>query len=383
MPLTITSDVFSNFSLSTIAGGAGGIGTPLNSGDTSLVLQAATGAKFPATGPFRLVINPGQANAEVVTVTGRTVDTLTGLARAQEGTAANQWQPGTACQHVLTAGNMGNVWSAIQALVVAVNTVGGGSFTAPLDLTVTVPGSGINPALGGLVSGDTVARVEMGVDSTGYGRLSAGHGTSLTADLIANSTGWHIPQALLADGVITTNNALAVNANGRGGVFTLFSGPGSIKLSVDMGGPSLTVEGGWALAMHGGVGVTITSDSTYNISLNTGNIVGVTGSVVLSSGTFVTSQSGSAAVLASSGTITTSGVGAARVAPAGAVTGVILQAGTTGGQTVCVVNESAFSVTFAASGTSHVADGVSDVIAANTARKYIWDSGVSLWFALI
>lgn len=93
-------------------------------------------------------------------------------------------------------------------------------------------------------------------------------------------------------------------------------------------------------------------------------------------------QSSSAAAVATSGTITTAGVSVARVSPTGAVTGVILQAGTFPGQEVTVVNEAvaANTVTFAASGTSNVADGTSSVIAGLTARSFVWDSATSLWY---
>lgn len=90
--------------------------------------------------------------------------------------------------------------------------------------------------------------------------------------------------------------------------------------------------------------------------------------------------SGSAASVASSGTISTSGLGVSRVTTSGAVTGVIVQSGTVSGQQVLVVNESANTITMAASGTSHVADGTSDVIAATTARLFVWDGGTSLWY---
>ena len=67
----------------------------------------------------------------------------------------------------------------------------------------------------------------------------------------------------------------------------------------------------------------------------------------------------------------------------GAVTGIILAAGTNGGQQVAVVNTSASnSVTFAASGTSHVADGTSDVIQPLQAATYTWDANTSLWYPL-
>ncbi len=69
-----------------------------------------------------------------------------------------------------------------------------------------------------------------------------------------------------------------------------------------------------------------------------------------------------------------------RVNPAGNITGVILAAGSFGDDRVTVINESAFTITFAASGTSHVADGVLDIIVANSARTYIWSAGTSLWY---
>jgi hypothetical protein len=93
-----------------------------------------------------------------------------------------------------------------------------------------------------------------------------------------------------------------------------------------------------------------------------------------------TPQSAAAAAIATGGTITTAGPESQRVNPAAAVTGIILAAGTVAGQRVTVVNESAFTVTFAASGTSNVADGTSDVIAATTARSFVWDSVQALWF---
>jgi hypothetical protein len=104
-----------------------------------------------------------------------------------------------------------------------------------------------------------------------------------------------------------------------------------------------------------------------------------TRSTELSGGTLSVLQSTSAAATASSGTITTSGVGVARVAPTGNITGVVLQAGTLAGQTIFVVNESAFTVTFAAS-SSNVADAATSAIPANSARHFVWDSSTSLWY---
>jgi hypothetical protein len=63
-----------------------------------------------------------------------------------------------------------------------------------------------------------------------------------------------------------------------------------------------------------------------------------------------------------------------------AVTGLILQPSTLGTQQVTVLNTTGFTLTFAAAGTSHVADGVTDVIPANTARTFTWDAITSLWY---
>jgi hypothetical protein len=96
--------------------------------------------------------------------------------------------------------------------------------------------------------------------------------------------------------------------------------------------------------------------------------------------------SGSAQVIASSGTIAITNLKYIRVAPAAAVTGVILAPGTAiatdPAQEVVVINESiaASSVTMAASGTSNVANGVSCVIPGLTVRRFVWDAATALWY---
>lgn len=95
-----------------------------------------------------------------------------------------------------------------------------------------------------------------------------------------------------------------------------------------------------------------------------------------------TAQSGSAPALATNGTITSAAVGVARVAPASAVTGIVLQSGTFAGQECAVINQSTTlnSITFAASGTSHVASGTACIIAGLTAKKFVWNTATSLWY---
>lgn len=64
----------------------------------------------------------------------------------------------------------------------------------------------------------------------------------------------------------------------------------------------------------------------------------------------------------------------------GAVTGVILTAGRFDGDKVELLNNSGNSITFAAAGTSNVADGVSAVIAANTKMSLTWSATAAKWF---
>jgi hypothetical protein len=70
-----------------------------------------------------------------------------------------------------------------------------------------------------------------------------------------------------------------------------------------------------------------------------------------------------------------SGSGIVRVTTAGAVTGIILQAGLFAGQTVTVIHEGAAAntITFAAVATSNVMDGVADVLTGPSARIFVWD----------
>ena len=109
---------------------------------------------------------------------------------------------------------------------------------------------------------------------------------------------------------------------------------------------------------------------------------GVTLTAQIAGGGVAPAQSATAVALANAGTIATANIGVSRVSPASAVTGVILAAGTIPGQLVWVVNEAvaANSATFAASGTSNVADGVNDILYGLQSRLYVWDAGTSLWY---
>lgn len=95
---------------------------------------------------------------------------------------------------------------------------------------------------------------------------------------------------------------------------------------------------------------------------------------------FGLTPSASSPATGNNGTIATANIGESKVTPAGAITGVILEAGTFAGQTCAVLNQSGSSITFAAYATSHVAQGVACVIAATTSRVFVWDSVAAAWY---
>jgi hypothetical protein len=83
------------------------------------------------------------------------------------------------------------------------------------------------------------------------------------------------------------------------------------------------------------------------------------------------------------GTINTRYNGYAAVAPAGNVTGIIMSRDFSANvRDITVINTSAFTLTFDVSGTSFVADGTSDVIAALSAARYVWNPTASLWYRI-
>jgi hypothetical protein len=64
------------------------------------------------------------------------------------------------------------------------------------------------------------------------------------------------------------------------------------------------------------------------------------------------------------------------------VTGIIMQAGSYQRQQIVVINEAAAAktITMAAVGTSHVADGVSCVIPGLTQKTFYWDTATANWY---
>jgi len=91
-----------------------------------------------------------------------------------------------------------------------------------------------------------------------------------------------------------------------------------------------------------------------------------------------------ATTVAGAGTIAIpTGTDWVRVTTAGAVTGVILAAGTAHGQrlTVSLDKDAAGTITMAAAGTSRVGTGVGCVIAVGGVKTFIWDNTDLIWAA--
>jgi hypothetical protein len=158
---------------------------------------------------------------------------------------------------------------------------------------------------------------------------------------------------------------------------------GDVTTIQDDGGGNITTPGTLALIADAQITFGAAADTNlYRLAANSlGTDDAFTAFGALNAQNLLTlAQSSTQVSLSSSGTIATANLGVSRVTTSGAVTGVILASGTVAGQIVIVVNASANSITFAAAGTSHVADGTSSVIAANSARLFVWNSTGSLWY---
>lgn len=110
-------------------------------------------------------------------------------------------------------------------------------------------------------------------------------------------------------------------------------------------------------------------------------IVAQTGQPWLFQGIFANGTFAPAQVLTNGATIT-SDKSYTAVAPAAAVTGIIMGPGSLDGQTMDVVNASTHTVTFAAAGTSLVATGTACIIPANEGTSFRWSINTNLWYPM-
>lgn len=171
-------------------------------------------------------------------------------------------------------------------------------------------------------------------------------------------------------------------------VFIRDGNDGSISLQNVSGGPDTTnilqLDGTFngRLNMQGvfrnGATNFIVNDTVSETLTSPDHALYVHGNAAFRGGSMSYGQSATAAVIASSGTITTADTTVARVAPASNVTGIILAAGTKQGQKVIVVNQSAFSVRFAAA-SSNVGTADACIVSAFQSMEFVW--AASFWWA--
>lgn len=203
---------------------------------------------------------------------------------------------------------------------------------------------------------------------------TAGNGYASSSGFPQNGTaGWLVVSGLTPDGSMGAGGYLIPGQVNCEFAFALLDQSNNPQFVVDTFNQKTYVNDSKSFYGYSDAGASV---QTFRLNSANGNAT--------FSGAMATGQSATAPAITNSGTITTSNTGVARVAPASAVTGIILGAGGTAGQEIWVVNESstiANSVTFAASGTSNVAGGVNDILYGLQARKYVWDSGTSLWYA--
>jgi hypothetical protein len=252
---------------------------------------------------------------------------------------------------------------------------------------------------------------QMGYNTT-TGRVEIANGTDMNniTDVASSSatTGAGGDNALIAGG---GGPGSGTSAGGVGGTAVLRSGAGGVKADTGTaagGAAGLTTVAGGAggatagtgistggagggVAITGGVGgaaqagtgsggvggsVTITPGAGGG---TVGGSVGAIGSIILAGPVSSPVTAAQALVTGNTITLPTSGLNKL-VTCAAAVTGAIMTAGRFDGDEVCLLNNSANSCTFAAAGTSKVADGASAVIAANTSMRLVYSTSAALWF---
>ncbi len=237
-------------------------------------------------------------------------------------------------------------------------------------------------------------------------------GPAAEGDLTVSSLGVIIPtQAVLVNNDTIPSGAAVASATAAGNVTGLILAPGGTVTTVLNTDSSVTFAGTWlnwtnALALSGRWHYTDTGGDTATITF-TGNKIEVYGNLSgnLGRATFAVdggspttvSEYGAATLwhqlLFSSGTLSAgahtlviTALGTHESASSDNNVGIdywTVSTGTGAGTMMWVINESAYTMTFDASGTSNVADGASDVILAHTCRGYIWDPTTLLWYPVV
>ena len=215
--------------------------------------------------------------------------------------------------------------------------------------------------------------------------------TAVSAGAVAGTAG----NAMVVSATNGVANALGVG--GLGGSASLTAGIGATGSTTGgAGGSNLVSAGnGGNGTTTGGVGGTVTvqaGNAGTGGNANGGSVTLVPGTATgagtpgfVSVGGPFRSPNGVTQDLVGAGQtilLPTSGFNKRVSASGGAVTGAILTPGLIDGQTICIINTSVAinSITFAAAGTSNVADGVSAVLPGLRAMFFTWSNANVLWY---
>jgi hypothetical protein len=221
---------------------------------------------------------------------------------------------------------------------------------------------------------DLTCYIDMQSGQNGVSLLGSATGAAIVdgrLQIFGNSTATSANSVLTLSGTNSVMTFLQLNI----GVENDLSTAGATTITFGSGNNGIT--GCWG-AMH-----FLAATGAFTSSSLAGGVFRYQGSISGDSSLGATPFPGVVSVSdpGNGGIFATTQYGAVTVTPAAARTGMILATRTAGqaGSTFTIINLSgANSITFAASGTSNVADGVSDVIAANTAATYWWSG--SLWY---
>jgi hypothetical protein len=134
---------------------------------TSLVVSTVTG--WPVSTPFTVVLEPGTANEEIVTVDGVAGTTLT-VTRGQDGSAAVAHAAGAVVRHMMTARDLREPQQHI-------------------DATSDVHGTGVGAAVVGTTTTQTLTNKTLSGSSNTFSNIPQSAVTGLTSDLEDLDTG--------------------------------------------------------------------------------------------------------------------------------------------------------------------------------------------------